>query len=62
MGVVENPNRFLAGGYDATLACCGTPLAGRAGWSGPGDWQQVRLDLADFAGRAGEGEAATMLK
>ena len=52
--IPEDPARFLANGYNSTLStCCSNPLPGRAAWSGSsGGWQEVSVDLSDFAGHA----------
>ena len=51
--VPANPNRFLLNGYNATLSTgFGNPLPGRRAWSGTLiPFQQVRVDMSDFAGR-----------
>ncbi len=53
-GVPANAGRFLAGGYNATLSSSfSNPLAGRRAWSGDNlAWEQVQVDLSDFAGQA----------
>jgi hypothetical protein len=52
-GVPPNLNRFLQGPYNATISSSfGSPIGGRRAWSGAfATWQQVRVDMADFAGR-----------
>lgn len=51
--IAANPGRLLSGAYDIDLSdCCSNPLAERFAWSGRReDWEQVRVDLADFAGQ-----------
>ncbi len=53
-GVPANAGRFLQNGYTGTISSnYSNPLAGRQAWSGDnGSFQQVRVDLADFAGRS----------
>jgi hypothetical protein len=53
-GVPPNPGRFLLNGYTHVVNTDFlNPLAGRAAWSGSsGGYQEVVVDLADFAGRA----------
>jgi Subtilase family/Divergent InlB B-repeat domain len=53
-GIPDDATRFLAGGYNSTLGdCCANPLPSRDAWSGDSaGWQQVVVDLADFAGYA----------
>ena len=51
--IPANAGRFLQNGYDGPIStCCSNPLAGRQAWSGDnGAFEEVRLDLSDFAGQ-----------
>jgi hypothetical protein len=50
--IPANPNRFLLNGYNRTFNTSGNPLSGRRCWSGNQTaFQEVRVDMADFAGR-----------
>lgn len=52
-GVPANAGRFVINGYNSLLLdCCSNPLPFRSAWSGNSSgWQQVIVDLGDFAGR-----------
>jgi len=48
--VTANTGRLLTGGYPSSIACCASPLAGRAAWTSTAGWETVQVDLDDFAG------------
>ena len=51
-GVDANPRRFLRGGYTGNLQYSSNPIATSRVWTGwTVDWDLVRVDLTDFAGR-----------
>lgn len=52
--IPSNPARLLTGDYTGVLdTCCSNPLPGRQAWTGQSNqWQQVTVDLTDFAGNA----------
>jgi hypothetical protein len=52
--VPANPNRFTLNGYNSTLSTgFNNPLPGRRAWSGAIlAFQEVRVDMADFAGQS----------
>jgi len=50
--IPANPDRFLQGGYTSTISTSyQNPIGGRQAWSGgPLAWEEVIVDLTDFAG------------
>jgi hypothetical protein len=52
--IPSNSTRLLTGAYTGILdTCCSNPLPGRQAWTGQSNqWQQVTVDLTDFAGNA----------
>jgi len=51
--VPANPARIIQGGYNDTLSTgWSNPLPGRDAWSGSIGWEEVIVDLANFAGES----------
>ncbi len=49
--ISANANRFIINGYDSELGGTTAPLSERMAWNGDnGTWEQVQVDLNDFAG------------
>lgn len=51
--IPANAGRIVQGGYTMTLSSGSNPIGGRQAWSGAsGGWEQVVVDLGDFAGQS----------
>lgn len=51
--IPANTMRFIQGSYSLTLNSSSNPIGGRQAWSGASSgWEQVIVDLADFAGQS----------